>query len=188
PEAVAGFGVASRVEALTLVVYYAMSAIIGPFVGQNMSAGKADRIFSALRLCTIFCLLSGLAIAACLAAASTFLPSLFSSNPAVTGVATMFLLIAPLGYGAYGMVMVMNASFNGMGKPLPGVAISMVRLAGLYLPLAFLADRLFGVPGIFAAYTVANIVTGIAAYIWARSAVQSQCDKHGPRIMVTEPV
>jgi Na+-driven multidrug efflux pump len=186
PEAVAGFGVATRVEALTLVMYYAMSAIIGPFVGQNISAGKADRIYLALRLCTIFCLVSGLVIAVLLAASSIFLPSLFSDNPAVTGVATRFLLIAPLGYGAYGMVMIMNASFNGMGKPMPGVAISLIRLAGLYLPLAFIADRWFGVPGIFAAYTVANIVTGIAAYIWARSAVQSQCDKHGPGIMVTE--
>jgi len=188
PEAVAGFGVATRVESLTLVIYYAMSAIIGPFVGQNMSSGKADRIYLALRLCTIFCLASGLVIAAALAASSSYLPSLFSDNSAVTGVARTFLLIAPLGYGAYGMVMVMNASFNGMGKPMPGVAISMIRLAALYLPLAFIADRFFGIAGIFVAYTVANVATGITAYVWARSAVQSQCDKHGPRIIVTETV
>jgi len=188
PEAVAGFGVASRVESLMLVIYYAMSAIIGPFVGQNVSSGKADRIYLALRLCTLFCLTSGLVIALALAASSTFLPSLFSDNPAVTRVATTFLLIAPLGYGAYGMVMVMNAAFNGMGKPIPGVWISMMRLAALYLPLAFIADRFFGVTGIFAAYTVANIVTGITAYLWARSAVQSQVEKHGPRIMATEIV
>ena len=188
PEAVAGFGVASRVESLTLVIYYAMSAIIGPFVGQNVSAGKADRIYLALRLCTIFCLTSGLAIAALLAGSSRFLPSLFSDNPAVTDVATTFLLIAPLGYGAYGMVMVMNASFNGMGKPMPGVAVSTIRLAGVYLPLAFIADRLFGIAGIFGAYTVANIVTGATAYVWARSAVRSQCDKHGPSVVATEPV
>ncbi|MGI9247674.1 MAG: MATE family efflux transporter, partial [Woeseiaceae bacterium] len=31
PEAVAGFGVASRIESLVLVIYYAMSSIIGPF-------------------------------------------------------------------------------------------------------------------------------------------------------------
>ena len=55
PDAVAGFGVASRIESLMLVMFYAMSAIIGPFVGQNMSAGKADRIYLALRLCTVFC-------------------------------------------------------------------------------------------------------------------------------------
>ena len=188
PEAVAGFGVASRVESVMLVIYYAMSAIIGPFVGQNVSSGKADRIYLALRLCTIFCLASGLVIALGLAASSNFLPSLFSDNPAVTGVARTFLLIAPLGYGAYGMVMVMNASFNGMGKPMPGVAISMIRLAGVYVPLAFLADRFFGIAGVFAAYTVANVVTGITAYAWARSAVQSQCDKHGPRIMVAETI
>ena len=40
------------------------------------------------------------------------------------------------------MVMVMNASFNGMGKPLPGVAVSMIRLVVLYLPLAFVAGAL----------------------------------------------
>lgn len=178
PEAVAGFGVASRVESLTLVIFYAMSAIIGPFVGQNISAGKADRIYLALRLCTIFCLGSGLVIALLLAAASAFLPSLFSDDSTVTGVATKFLLIAPIGYGAYGMVMVMNASFNGMGRPMPGVVISVSRTAVIYIPLAFVADHFFGIPGIFAAYAVANIVTGLTSYAWARSAVQSQCDKH----------
>lgn len=188
PEAVAGFGVASRVEALMLVIYYAMSAIIGPFVGQNVSSGKADRIYLALRLCTLFCLASGLVIAIALAASSRFLPSLFSDNPAVTDLATTFLLIAPLGYGTYGMVMVMNASFNGMGKPMPGVAISLLRLAALYLPLAIVADRLFGIAGIFAAYTAANIITGVTAYAWARSAVQPQCDKHSSRPMVVETV
>ena len=53
-EAVAGFGVASRVESMTLVFFYAMSAIIGPFVGQNISAGKADRIYLALKTLHIF--------------------------------------------------------------------------------------------------------------------------------------
>ena len=67
PEAVAGFGVASRVESMVLVIYYAMSSIIGPFVGQNLSAGKEDRIQHALRLCARFCVVSGLVIATGLA-------------------------------------------------------------------------------------------------------------------------
>ena len=53
PDVVAGFGVASRIESLALVMFYALSAIIGPFVGQNTSAGRADRILRALRLCMI---------------------------------------------------------------------------------------------------------------------------------------
>ena len=188
PEAVAGFGVASRIESLTLVMFYAMSAIIGPFVGQNMSAGNADRIKFALRLCTLFCLGSGLVIAALLAASSTLLPSLFSDNPAVTDVVTLFLWIAPISYGAYGMVMVMNASFNGMGKPMPAVFISVGRMAVIYVPLAIVLDRLFGVAGIFAAYAIANVLTGVMAYFWARSSVQAQCDRHEIPIIVSETI
>ncbi len=188
PDAVAGFGVATRVESLMLVIYYAMSAIIGPFVGQNMSAGQADRIFRALRLCALFCLGSGLVIAVLLAALSDFLPSLFSDSDDVTGVASLFLWIAPVSYGAYGMVMVMNASFNGMGKPLPAVFVSVARMALLYIPLAMLGDRLFGIAGIFGAYALSNLAMGALSYVWARASVQPQCDKHEvPRTLVSTP-
>lgn len=186
PEAVAGFGVASRVESLTLVLFYALSAVIGPFVGQNISAGRSDRIYEALRLCLIFCLGTGLAIAGLLALSAGFIPTLFSDNPQVTDVSTLFLMIAPISYGAYGIVMVMNASFNGMGKPMPAVHISVARMAVIYVPLAFIADRFFGITGIFVAYTIANIVTGLVAYTWARASVQEQCDAHAEPLIVTE--
>ncbi len=185
PEAVAGFGVASRVESLMLVLFYALSAVIGPFVGQNIAAGKADRIFEALRLCTIFCVGTGFVIAALLAFSGAWLPTLFSDNPEVTDVSTKFLMIAPISYGAYGMVMVMNASFNGMGKPMPAVHISVARMALIYIPLAFVAERFFGITGIFVAYAFANIVSGVIAFTWARASVQEQCDLHAqPRIVV----
>jgi putative MATE family efflux protein len=176
PDAVAGFGVASRVESMTLVFFYAMSAIIGPFVGQNISAGKADRIYLALKLCAIFCLGSGLVIAVLLAMSGTFIPALFSDSPQVITVATLYFMVTPISYGAYGMVMVMNASFNGMGRPMPAVWISAGRMAIIYVPIAILLERHFGMTGIFIAYAIANVVTGVVSYIWARSAVQAQCD------------
>ncbi len=188
PEAVAGFGVASRIESVTLVMFYAMSAIIGPFVGQNMSAGKSDRIFLALRLCTFFCLGFGLVIAVILALGSSWLPSLFSDNVDVTRVASMFLWIAPISFGAYGMVMVMNASFNGMGKPMPAVVVSVARMVVIYLPLAIVGNHYLGVAGIFGAYAIANIVTGIFSYAWARKSVIGQCDKHATPVIITESV
>lgn len=188
PEAVAGFGVASRIESLTLVMFYALSAVIGPFVGQNMSAGKADRILLALRLCTLFCLGSGLAIAIALAGMSGYLPSLFSDHPGVTDVATLFLWIAPVSYGAYGMVMVMNASFNGMGKPMPAVIISVGRMGVVYVPLALLLDHFFGIGGIFVAYALANVVSAVVAYSWARTSVQEQCDRLGTPVLAGETI
>ena len=174
PEAVAGFGVASRIESMTLVVFYAMSAIIGPFVGQNLSAGKESRILQALRLCTLFCVASGLLMAIVLAVLADFLPALFSSSTEVVSMASLFLWIAPISYGAYGMVMVMNASFNGLGRPMPAVGISAGRIVVLYLPLAFVGMYLFDAQGIFAAYAAANIVSGVVAYQWAKKTVRQQ--------------
>ncbi len=176
PDAVAGFGVASRIESLVLVIYYAMSSIIGPFVGQNLAAGKEDRIQLALRLCAGFCIVSGIVIAAGLALLSDVLPGLFSSNDDVTSITRLFLLIAPISYGAYGIVMVVNAAFNGLGNPMPGVVISVTRIVALYVPLAALGMMLYGAAGIFAAYAVANALSGVLGYFWARSNAHRLCE------------
>lgn len=186
PEAVAGFGVASRVESLTLVMFYALSAVIGPFVGQNMAAGRSDRILAALRLCMLFCVGSGVVIALLLALSSEWVPSLFSENSAVTDISTLFLYVVPISYGAYGTVMVMNAAFNGMGKPMPAVNISVARMAFVYIPLAFVGNYFFGIVGIFLAYAAANVITGVIAYYWAKASVKDQCDLHAIPIIVAE--
>jgi putative MATE family efflux protein len=175
PDAVAGFGVASRIESLVLVMFYALSAIIGPFVGQNLAAGKELRIMEALRLCMIFCVGAGLVGAGILAMSAGFLPTLFSDNDAVISVTRLFLWVAPLGYGGYGLVMVVNASFNGLGKPMPGVVVSLLRTIILYVPLALIAEHYYGIVGIFAAYAAANVFTGFVAYAWAKKTVHSLC-------------
>ncbi len=174
-EAVAGFGVASRIESLVLVVFYALSSVIGPFVGQNLSAGKEQRIQESLRLCAIFCMAIAVAIALLLALGSGFLPTLFSDSPAVNNVTRLFLLIAPISYGAYGIVMVMNAAFNGLGKPMPAVYVSVTRMIILYLPMALLFRQWFGIAGIFAAYAAANLLSGLLSYVWARRAAHELC-------------
>jgi putative MATE family efflux protein len=173
PEAVAGFGVASRIEALVLVIFYSLSSVIGPFVGQNLSAGHEQRIQQSLRLSASFCMAFGLVIALLLAFSANWLPTLFSQNPEVTSVTRTFLWIAPVGYGAYGVVMVMNAAFNGLGKPIPAVYIGTVRMLLLYLPLALVGRHWFGIAGIFGAYALANLLSGLLSYTLARMTAHS---------------
>jgi putative MATE family efflux protein len=180
PDAVAGFGVASRIESLMLVVFYALSAIIGPFVGQNFAAGREDRIHRALWLCTLFCLGSSIALAIVLGLLSPYIPQLFTDSDDVAGVTRLFLLIVPVSYGTYGMVMIMNASFNGLGHPMPAVWISAARILVLYVPLAFAGAAMFGIAGVFGAYVVANVVSGFGAYAWAKRSVRQLCAETVP--------
>jgi Na+-driven multidrug efflux pump len=103
-------------------------------------------------------------------------PQLFSDNPAVTDVTRLFMWIAPISYGAYGIVMVVNAAFNGLGNPMPGVVISVTRILALYVPLAFIGKELFGIPGIFGAYAAANILSGLLGYFWAKRNAHRLCE------------
>jgi putative MATE family efflux protein len=175
PEAVAGFGVASRIESLVLVMFYALSAVIGPFVGQNLAVGNQARILESMRLSMLFCVGAGILVAGLLALSANSLPTIFSDNESVIGVARLFLWIAPIGYAGYGLVMTINAAFNGLGKPMPGVVVSLMRTIILYVPLALIGQHYFGIVGIFAAYSAANVITGFVAYAWVKKTIRGLC-------------
>jgi putative MATE family efflux protein len=136
--AVAGFGIAMRIEPIFLIPFYALSAVSSPFFGQNIGAGKFDRLLQARRAVTRFCIGFGLALALVLIIIARPLSGLFSESEAIQQVAVQYLWIVSISYGAYGLVMSVNASFNGMGKPIPGVIISTSRVIIVFLPLAFL--------------------------------------------------
>ena len=168
PSAVAGFGVATRIESVSLVVFYAMSAIIGPFVGQNLGAGRCERILEALQRGTLFCLVFGLGVALVLALSAGPLSRLFSTDSDVFSVSTMYLLLVPVSYGAAGIVMFVNAAFNGIGRPFPAVTISVIRTFVFYVPIAYLGGQYLGVSGIFLAACLSNLLSGLWGYVWLR--------------------
>jgi len=165
-EAVAGYGVAMRIEALVMVVYFAMSSMIAPVVGQNLGAGQHERILEAMRLSARFAVAHGLLLAALLWPAAPYLAGLFSDDPRIIETATLYLRIVPVSYGAAAIVMLVNSAFNGLGRPLPATVVSLGRMVVLYLPLAVLGGWLAGIPGIFAAYTAANLAVAAVALPW----------------------
>ncbi|MFQ5993779.1 MAG: MATE family efflux transporter [Acidiferrobacterales bacterium] len=177
-EAVAGFGIATRIEGVSLVVFFAMSAIIGPFVGQNLGAGKAERIHEAMRISGGFCLGLGVLLAIALAAAAEPLARLFNDDPQVVAVASLYLWLVPISYGTAGIIMVANAAFNGLGNPLPAVVISVTRMFVIYIPLAYAGAYFFDVSGIFVAASLSNLLVGAAAYVWHQRVNQRRLMSH----------
>ena len=189
PSAVAAFGAATRVEAVTLVPFFALSAVIGPFVGQNLGAGEHGRIAESLRIAGLFCLTFGLVSAVLLALGGDAIMGLFTDETRVRELGRLYLWIVPISNGAYGVVMVVNASFNGLGKPAPGVAISVVRMCLLYLPLAWIGSELIDVPGVFAGATIANLISGALAFVWFARATGSTLAGSGAAVPAAkEPV
>jgi len=166
--AVAGFGAATRIEQIVLVPYLAISSMIGPFVGQNVGAAQYQRIREALDLTVRFCLVSGLGIAAALALTAPWLMRQFADHGAVVDIGVLYLWIVPLTFGPAGIVMVVNAMFNGVGRPLPGVVVSITRMGLLYIPLAYALSKWWGPAGVFTGAAIANCISGLIAWTWFR--------------------
>jgi len=165
-DAVAGYGVAARIEPFALLIFYSMSAVVSPFFGQNFGAGHFDRLLEARRLITRFCLAYGITLAVLLALLARPVSGLFSDSDDIRDVAVHYLWLVSLGYGAHGITMSMNSAFNGMGRPLPAVAITFSRVFLLFLPMALLGRWLFGLEGLFIATSFCNILLALLAWWW----------------------
>ena len=170
---VAGFGVASRVEALVSMVVIAIASSTGPMVGQNWGAGQVDRVHATLRACYRYCLAWGVLAGAVMWVGGRYLVSLINAEPELVEAATLYLHIVPFSIGFMGVMAVASASFNALGKPLPPLLLALARALLLYVPLAWLAARWFGYPGIFAATAAANVVMGAIAWQWQRHALHA---------------
>lgn len=165
-EAVAAFGVASRLESFALIAVVALSSSIAPFVGQNWGAKKYARVGKALQLSFVFCLFWGLLMAAVLAATAPTLVAFFNPNPDIVAIASMYLWIVPISYAGAGIIYVASSAFNALGKPIPSVIMTVARMFVLYIPLAYFGGQLYGVNGIFGAACISNFIVGIGAYLW----------------------
>ncbi|HSC68009.1 MAG TPA: MATE family efflux transporter, partial [Cellvibrio sp.] len=167
-DAVAALGIAMRIEPLALIAFYALSGVVGPFFGQNSGAGKVGRLHEAARVLTGFCLAFGMVLALILGFFGADLAGLFGDHPEVVTITATYLMIVPISYGAYGLVMSVNAAFNGLGRPWPAMILSAGRVLFVYLPLAWLGQYWWGITGLFIATALANLLLGGWALLWLK--------------------
>ncbi len=167
--AVAAYGVGTRVESLSMIGIIAISASATPFAGQNFGARKSERIREALRFGAKACLVWGLGIALVLGVAAPFIAGWFSSEGDVVTPASWYMRLVPISYGAYGISVFSVSLFNGINRPLNAGLVIVVRLFVLAVPLALLGAAVQGLYGMFLGVTVANVVIGGLALVMVRA-------------------
>ncbi len=163
-EAVAAFGVGIRIEFFAMAVIFALSTVIGPFVGQNWGARRFDRVNQGVKYSNVFSLAWGVAMFTTLALAARPIASLFNDDPQVISIIMLYLWIVPIGYALFGVFQISTMILNVLNKPIPSAVLMVIQMFGLYIPLAYLGSYLFGLTGIFASIVLAYSLSGIASY------------------------
>jgi putative MATE family efflux protein len=165
PAAVAAFGVGTRIEALSLIGIFSLSAALAPFVGQNYGARKSERLRASIRFCAVASVVYGALTIAVLAILARPLAALFNSQEAVVGTTVTYLRIMPFGYMFHGFALMVMSTLNAVNRPLRAAVLNALRLFVFSVPLAWLGARLVGVAGIYFGLVVANVLIGIVSFL-----------------------
>ncbi|HBP21545.1 MAG TPA: MATE family efflux transporter [Planctomycetes bacterium] len=179
-EAVAGFGVGTRIESLALIPIGALSTAVTPFIAQNLGANNCERIRAAVRACAWTALVVGLGAALVLAILARPLGRLFNSDPVVIAAAASYLWAVPLSFPGLALAQLMGSCFNALDRPLRATFLVAVRLVGLAVPLAALGSALFGLIGLFGGIAAANLAVGGLA-LWLVRRQLSEVEQRAPR-------
>lgn len=164
-EAVAAYGITTRVEALGMLVVIALALGMAPIIGQNWGAEKFDRVHKTINLSIIFNLIWAAFIAIILAVFATPIAASFSHDAQVIHYAVLFFWIVPFSYGISNIVFGWSSAFNAMGKPQKAFVMIFVKSFILTIPAVAIGGHFYGITGLFMALAISNIVSGIVFHI-----------------------
>lgn len=163
--AVAGYGVGTRLASLAMVGFMALSTATAAFSAQNYGARLCDRLRQAIRFNLRACAVYGLTSGLILFALATPIATVFSDSQPVRDVTVLYQQVVPISFAPLGFSLIANSMLNGTDRPRQGLLLVSLRLFALTLPLAYLGSLIAGLVGLFLGVTLANLAVGATAYI-----------------------
>ena len=187
---VAAFGIGRRVFSVIFLPAIAVARGVETMSGQNIGAGKYDRAEQANYLAAkgLFGVLGFVGVGIFLVPEP--IVSVFTTNAEVLSVGTEFLRYVALSFGFIGIMRAFTGGFRGAGETLVAAVISILTLAGIRLPVAYVASQgilptdwwFFGSPdprGIWLAFFVSNAAGATIAWLWFRRGTWREGDVRG---------
>lgn len=174
PETVAAFGIVTRVEAFSLLFVIALALGMAPIVGQNWGAKLYDRVHECIRLAIIFNFIWSFLMAAIFGLFGRAIASEFSTETNVIHAAALYFWLVPITYGFGNLVFGWCSAFNAMGKPERAFMMIAVKSFVMTIPAVYAGSYLYGVPGIFIALALVNVVSGVLFHVQSWKACQQQ--------------
>jgi len=164
--ALAAYGVMFRLFAFAFMPCMGVNQGALPLIGYNFGAGRLARV----REVVIKAALSATGITALFSilflAVPNLLVSLFNQEPAFVAMAARGLRIASIAFAGVGAAVVATAFFQGIGRALPAMFLSLTRQLIFYLPAMLILSRLHGLDGFWTAIPVSDGLSVAAAVIW----------------------
>ena len=161
---VAGVAVGYRIEFFTFLPALGYATAVLALVGQNLGAGKLERVGRSWRAAMVSAFAAGTLLGVAAALARGPAAALFSDDPVVTSYARSYLATIPLTFGAVSATVVAISALHALGRPWQGLAVAVARVALMAAAMLLAAGGLAGHPdpgALWVAIVAANVTTCI---------------------------
>ncbi|CAH1044866.1 MATE efflux family protein [Halomonas sp. TD01] len=165
---VAAWGLASRLETVSLMVILAMTMSLPPWLGRCYGAGDWGQIQQLMRLAVNVALIWQLSLGVLLALASPWVAMVLAGNQEVQSELALLIRFLLPSYAALGVCMLVVSAGNALGWPLRAMLLSSARLFICYLPCLWVGAQLFGWTGLAVGAAVGNVLAGVVAWMVLR--------------------
>ncbi len=184
--AVAAIGIGGRLDLMSVFPSLAVMASVLTLVGQNYGAGLYDRVRATVRvgLLTAFLGLSSLAVVVFTLRHGII--NLFHQDVRTSAAALHYLSFQCLGYGLVGVNICASGAFQGLGRGLPYLFLTSMRLLVIALPLAYVFSQHLGEYGLHYSPVMANLVTAAIGTVWILTAVRKLSPAAATTVRVAE--
>ncbi len=183
-DVIAGFSVASRIDALATIPAMTFSQALATFVGQNIGANRHDRIkaglVSTVRMAGIVTIIT----TAFIVLSGNLLMRLFTNDTEVVRLGDQYLTIVSLFYVLFTLMFIYNGIMRGAGDTLLPMFFTLFSLWMIRIPVAYFLSAEIGPAGIWWSIPASWLI-GLALSFgyyksgrWKRKAVVKYDDNH----------
>ncbi|MCK4920765.1 MAG: MATE family efflux transporter [Bacteroidales bacterium] len=179
-DVIAAYSVAGRIDSIAMQPAMVFSQGLAAFVGQNIGAGRQDRVKKGLRATLIMSSVVSIVLSILISSTRSGLISLFNRDPEVIRIGGEYLLIVSAFYILFSIMFTYGGVLRGAGDTLIPMFITLVALWIIRIPIAWwLSDRI-GETGIWWAVPMGMATGALFSFLyyltgrWKTKAVTKQ--------------
>lgn len=146
---VAGYAAASRLDSFAAMPAMNLSMALSTFVGQNLGAGKPERVKRGLYATLGISSTIAVVVATVMIIFRTELIGLFTSDPEVIRIGAQYLFIVPFFYLVFTTMFIIGGVLRGAGDTLIQMFISLAGLWLVRIPASAIFSAKIGTMGLW---------------------------------------
>ena len=163
------YGAAGKIDSIIVQIILTLAGALSAFCGQNIGAGRFDRVHAGVRFAMLFNVCLCLVVLAAILAFGRQMMGAFTEDADVVAIGQEYLTILGAVLVFHGALCILNGAMRGAGDTLFAMTTGIVSFWLIRIPLATLFSRTWGRVGIWWAIAASITLAFVATLIYYRT-------------------